>query len=111
MAGCGLPRTSARAPSFSLRYSPTVGRLPVLHEESNPTTSRLVRASDADEIIDDRIDILRLDRCFVACARLPERRCAFPVVRSAQRLQASDRRSKAGIYGGRNDRQHPRRPG
>jgi hypothetical protein len=40
----------------------------VLHEESNPTTFRLVRASDADEIIDDRIGILPLDRCFVVHA-------------------------------------------
>jgi hypothetical protein len=34
----------------------------VLHQESNPTTSRLVCVSDAEEVIDDRIDILRLDR-------------------------------------------------
>jgi hypothetical protein len=46
----------------------------VLQEESNPTTSWLVRASDADEIIDDRIDILRLDRCFVVHARVCHRR-------------------------------------
>src|SRR5260370_42600048 len=65
MAGCGLPRTNPRAPSFSLCCSPTVRRLLVLHDESNPTTSCLVRSSDADEIIDDRIDILLLSRCFV----------------------------------------------
>src|SRR5258707_11180749 len=64
-AACGLPRTNPRAPSFSLCCSPTVGRLLMLHDESNPKTSCLVRASDADEIMDDRIDILRLDRCFV----------------------------------------------
>jgi hypothetical protein len=29
----------------------------VLHDKSNPTISCLVRASDADEMIDDRIDI------------------------------------------------------
>ena len=40
----------------------------MLHDESNPKTSCLVRVSDADEIIDDRIDILRLDRCFVVHA-------------------------------------------
>ena len=40
----------------------------MLHDESNPKTSCLVRVSDADEIIDDRIDILRLDRCFVVRA-------------------------------------------
>jgi hypothetical protein len=40
----------------------------VLHDESNPKTSCLVRVADADEIIDDRIDILRLDRCFVVHA-------------------------------------------
>jgi hypothetical protein len=74
MAGCGLPRTNRRAPSFSLCCSPTVRRLLVLHDESNPTTSCLVRASDADEIIDDRIDILRLDRCFVVHARVCHRR-------------------------------------
>jgi hypothetical protein len=45
----------------------------VLHEESNPTTSRLVCVSDAEEIIDDRIDILRLGRCFVD-ARVCHRR-------------------------------------
>src|SRR5260370_31926949 len=83
-AAYGLPRTSRGAPSFSLSCLPTVRRLLVLHGESNPTISRLVRASDADEIIDHRIDILRLDQCFVACARLPERRCAFPGVRSAR---------------------------
>jgi hypothetical protein len=38
-----------------------VRRLLVLHDESNPTTCCLVRASDADEIIDDRIDILIYD--------------------------------------------------
>jgi hypothetical protein len=36
-AAYGLPRTSPRAPSFSLCCSPTVRRLLVLHEESNPT--------------------------------------------------------------------------
>jgi hypothetical protein len=35
----------------------------VLHDESHPKTSRPVRTSEADEIIDDRVDILRLDRC------------------------------------------------
>src|ERR1700730_2411679 len=67
VAGCGLPRTNRRAPSFSLCCSPTVRRLVVLHDESNSTTSCLVLASDADEII----DILRLDRCLVVHARLP----------------------------------------
>jgi hypothetical protein len=52
MAGCGLPRTNPRAPSFSLCCSPTVRRLLVLHGESNPTTSRLVCVPDAEEIID-----------------------------------------------------------
>src|SRR5260370_22009799 len=47
MAGCGLPRTNPRAPSFSLCCSPTVRRLLVLHDV---TTSRLVRPSDTDEI-------------------------------------------------------------
>jgi signal transduction histidine kinase len=42
MAGCGLPRTSPRAPSFSLCCVPTVRWLLVLDDESNPTTSRLV---------------------------------------------------------------------
>ena len=65
MAGCGLPRTNPRAPSFSLCYSPTVRHLLVLHEESTPTISHLVRASEADEIIDDNIDILRLDLFFI----------------------------------------------
>jgi hypothetical protein len=54
MAGCGLRRTNPRAPSFSLCCSPRVRRLLELHEESNPATFRLIRASDADEIIDDR---------------------------------------------------------
>src|SRR5260370_41721021 len=44
-AGCGLPRTNPRAPSFRLCCSPTVRRLLVLHEESNPTTSWLVHAT------------------------------------------------------------------
>jgi hypothetical protein len=74
MAGYGLSRTNPRAPSFSLCCSPTVRRPLVLHDESNPTTSRLVRASEADEIIDDRIDILRLERCFVVHARVCHRR-------------------------------------
>src|ERR1700738_545517 len=65
MASCGLPRTNLKAPSFSSCCVPTARRLLVLHDESNPTTSRPVRASDADETMDDRIDILRLDRCFV----------------------------------------------
>src|SRR3981081_2868250 len=68
MASCGLPRTNLKAPSFSSCCVPTARRLLVLHDESNPKTSCLVRVSDADEIIDDRIDILRLDRCFVADA-------------------------------------------
>src|SRR5258708_24277819 len=46
MAGCGSPRTSPRAPSFSSCCSPTVRRLPVHPDESNPTTSYLVRASE-----------------------------------------------------------------
>ena len=46
----------------------------MLYDESTSTTSCLVRASDADEIIDDRIDILRLDRCFVVHARVCHRR-------------------------------------
>jgi hypothetical protein len=49
----------------------------VLHGKSNPTTSRLVRASDADEIIDYRIDILRLDRCFVVAPAIVGN-CIFP---------------------------------
>ena len=86
MAGCGLPRTNPRAPSFSLCCSPTVRRLLVLHEESNPTTSSLVRASDADEIIDDRIDILRLDRCFVVRARV----CQVPTHASVAEKSTRD---------------------
>src|ERR1700693_4802485 len=65
MAGYGLSPTRPTVPSFNLCCSPTVRRLLVLHEESNPTTSRLVCVSDAEEIIDDPIDILRLDRRFV----------------------------------------------
>ena len=74
MAGCGSPRTSPRAPSFSLCCSPTVRRLLVLHDESNLTAFCLVCAHHADEIVDDRIDILRLDRCFVVHARVCHRR-------------------------------------
>src|SRR5260370_35020537 len=48
MAGCGLPRTNPRAPSFSLCCSPTVRRLLVLHDESDPRTSWLVRAPDSE---------------------------------------------------------------
>ena len=92
MAGCGLPRTNPRAPSFSLCCSPTVRRLLVLHEESNPTTSRLVRASDADEIIDDRIDILRLDRCFVGHARVCHRRKPYISFRPPARSIREDGR-------------------
>jgi hypothetical protein len=46
----------------------------VLHDESKPTTSCLVHTSDADGIMDDRIDILRLDRCIVVHARVCHRR-------------------------------------
>ena len=51
MAGCGLPRTSPRAPSFSSCCVPTARRLLVLYDESTSTTSCLVPASDADEIM------------------------------------------------------------
>src|SRR5258705_6262236 len=50
-AAYGLLRTNRRAPSFNLSCLPAAPRLRVLHEESNPTTPRLVRASDADETI------------------------------------------------------------
>src|SRR5258708_39791048 len=46
MAGCGSPRTSPRAPSFSSCCSATVRRLPGHPDESSPTTSYLVRASE-----------------------------------------------------------------
>jgi len=36
----------------------------VLHDESNPTTSRQFELLMRDEIMDDRIDIT-FDRCFV----------------------------------------------
>src|SRR5260370_31521364 len=65
-AAYGLPRTSRGAPSFSLSCLPTVRRLLVLHGESNPTISRLVRASDADETIDHSSDILLRDQAFEA---------------------------------------------
>ena len=58
MAGCGLPRTNPRAPSFSLCCAPTVRRLLVLRDESNRTNLGRVRASDADEIIEDRRGIV-----------------------------------------------------
>jgi hypothetical protein len=49
-AAYGLLRTNRRAPSFNLPCLPAA-RLRVLHEESNPTTARLVHASDVDETI------------------------------------------------------------
>src|ERR1700736_4264161 len=56
MAICGFLPTHPRAPSFSLCCPPMVRRQLVLHDGSNPKTPCLVRVSDADEIIDDRID-------------------------------------------------------
>src|SRR5882757_7064778 len=50
VAGYGLGRKNRRAPSFSLRRSLTVRRLLVLHEESNPTISRLIHGSESTDV-------------------------------------------------------------
>src|ERR1700716_4320160 len=51
MASCGLPRTNPRAPSFSSCCVPTARRLLVLHDESDPRTSWLVRAPDPEHAV------------------------------------------------------------
>jgi hypothetical protein len=56
VAGCGLSRQNPRAPSLSFCCSLTVRRLLVLHDESNRTISRLVRALKAQTSPNDRDD-------------------------------------------------------
>jgi hypothetical protein len=65
-AGCGLPRTSPRAPSFGLRCSQTAPHLLERYRERNPTISPWFAPLKALASPKDR-----------------ERRGAFPAVRSA----------------------------